>query len=147
MQSTHRRLLAAAICASAFAAGCGDGRPTRVPVSGKVMIDGQPLTRGAIRFKPADGRVATGEIGPDGAFTLSTFEPGDGAAVGTHAVTVHASEELEANAIRWHVPKKYQRASTSELTQTIDGPTDAVVIELTWDGQQGPFVEKISVSE
>lgn len=138
---------AATIGLVTLAVGCGDGRPTRVPVSGKVLIDGQPLTYGAVRFNPTEGRVATGAIGPDGTFTLGTYELGDGVAVGTHAVTILAAEELEGSAIRWHVPKKYQQASTSELTQTIDGPTDAVVIELTWDGQKGPFVEKIAVSE
>ena len=39
-------------------AGCGDGRPTRVPVSGQVLIDGAPLTHGYVRFTPAgDSRV------------------------------------------------------------------------------------------
>jgi hypothetical protein len=123
--------------------GCDDGRPRRVPVSGKVTIDGESLTQGAVRFKPVDGRVATGEIGPDGSFTLSTYEPRDGVVTGLHAVTIHASEELDDNSIRWHVPKKYQRAGTSGLTQTIDGPRDDLLIELTWDGKPGPFVEKL----
>src|SRR2546423_15364544 len=32
------------IGALAACVGCGDGRPARVPVSGIVLIDGQPLT-------------------------------------------------------------------------------------------------------
>ena len=141
-----QRLAPLIALALAATGGCDDGRPTRVPVSGTVWIDGQPLSRGAVRFKPAEGRVATGEIGPNGSFKLSTYEPGDGAVTGIHEVTVHASEELDDNSIRWYVPKKYQRAATSELTQTIDGPTDNLVIELTWDGKPGPLVESIPVS-
>ncbi len=133
--------LAAATLLAATAMGCGDGRPTRVPVSGKVLIDGAPLTRGALRFKPAEGRVATGAVGPDGAFALMTYEPGDGVVTGTHTVTVHASEELSDGSVRWFVPKKYHHAATSGLSQTIEGPTDNLVIELTWDGKPGPFVE------
>ncbi len=36
--------------------GCGDGRPTRVPISGQVLIDGKPLTTGAVRLVPAGAR-------------------------------------------------------------------------------------------
>ena len=135
------RLLAATSLLTAFAVGCGDGRPTRVPVSGKVLIDGAPLTRGALRFKPSDGRVATGAIGADGKFELMTYEPGDGVVTGMHTVTVHASEELSNGSVRWFVPKKYHHAATSGLSQSIEEPTDDLVIELTWDGKPGPFVE------
>ena len=134
-------LLSTAALFAAIAVGCGDGRPQRVPVSGKVLIDGAPLTRGALRFNPAEGRVATGAIGADGTFELMTYEPGDGVVTGTHAVTVHASEELNDGSVRWFVPKKYHHAATSGLSQTIEGPTNDVVIELTWDGKPGPYVE------
>lgn len=127
--------------AAALSIGCSDGRPTRVPVSGKVTIDGAPVMQGALRFKPAEGRVATGAIASDGTFTLMTYEPGDGVVTGTHRVTVHASEELSDGTVRWFVPEKYHHAATSGLSQTIEGPTDNVLIELTWDGKPGPFVE------
>lgn len=140
---SRRFLLLCPLLVCCAAAGCGDGRPARVPVSGKVLIDGQPLNYGAVRFTPADGRPATGELGPDGSFTLTTFESGDGAAPGTHAVTVHPAEQLSSDRMRWHAPKKYQSVKTSEISRTIDGPTDAIVIELTWGGEKGPFVEQM----
>lgn len=121
--------------------GCGDGRPKRVPVSGQVLIDGKPLTWGFVRLLPENGRPATGEIGPDGRFTLTTFEDGDGAVLGTHDVIVLANEQLSETTRRWHAPKKYTNAATSGLTQTIDGPTDSLVINLTWDGGH-PFTER-----
>jgi len=124
------------------AAGCGDGRPGRVPVSGQVLLDGKPLSRGFIRLVPDDARAACGEIGPDGRFTLKTFEPGDGVVLGTHRVAIVAIEPLGSIQQRWHAPKKYSDPATSGLTATIDGPTDSLRIEITWDGGQ-PFVETL----
>jgi len=130
-----------ACLAVAATVGCGDGRPRRVPVSGQVLIDGQPLTYGYVRVIPIDARPATAQIGPDGRFMLKTFEDGDGAVLGTHPVTVSANEYLSETSQRWHAPKKYADPGTSGLTATIDGPTDSLVINLTWDGGK-PFVER-----
>jgi len=120
--------------------GCSDGRPQRVPVSGQVLIDGVPLTYGYVRLIPEDARPAWAQIGSDGCFTLKTFEDGDGAVLGTHPMTIMAGEQLSETKIRWHAPKKYADPATSGLTATIDGPTDSLVIELSWDGGK-PFVE------
>lgn len=123
--------------------GCNDGLPRRVPVSGKVTIDGEPLTSGSIRFKPSEGRVATGSIGSDGSYLLSTYEPGDGCVPGTYCVTVHAFEDLSDTTRRWLAPKNYAMPKSSGLTATIDQPTDSLDFELTWGGQKGPFVERL----
>lgn len=122
-------------------AGCGQG-PERVPVSGQVMIDGKPLTKGEITVAPQGKRAAFSTIDPQGHFQLTTFEPGDGTALGTHPVTVHSGEYLDPTHKHWNVPKKYANLSTSGLTITVDGPNDAVVINLSWDGGK-PFVETI----
>lgn len=121
--------------------GCSDGRPTRVPVAGRVLIDGQPLTTGFIRVVPANGRAATGTIDKQGRFRSTTFEQGDGCVLGTHPVEIIAFESISDIEILWLVPKKYHQANTSGLTVTIDGPTDDLTIELTWDGGQ-PYVER-----
>jgi hypothetical protein len=121
--------------------GCGDGRPKRVPVSGQVLIDGQPLTFGFVRFAPPDSRPSTGELDRNGHFALTCFEPGDGAVTGKHKVTVMGQEAIGHETIKWHAPKKYANPSTSGLEQEITGPTDTVKIEITWDGKKGPIVE------
>lgn len=126
-------------------AGCGDGRPTRVPVSGTVLIDGKPLGSGHVRLVPADARPAWGAIDPQGNFRLTTFEQGDGCVPGTHRVAVIAYQTVSPSAIRWLVPKKYHKASTSELTVTIDQPTDSLLIELSWEGGK-PFVERFETA-
>jgi hypothetical protein len=124
-------------------AGCGDGRPQRVPVSGQVRIDGQPLKSGGIRFFPDDGRPSAGTISADGRFSLSTFEPNDGCTLGNHHVAVISVEEVNSNTRRWNVPKGYASPSTSKITQQVDGPTDSLVIDLTWGREKGPIIEKV----
>jgi hypothetical protein len=134
------RLLALSGLSVALVAGCGDRLPQRVPVSGRVLIDGQPLTQGALMVAPQNERPSMAAIGPDGSFELSCYEKGDGAVPGTHKVSVTASQSINERTTRWHAPKKYAHINTSGLTVTIDGPTDDLVINLTWDGGQ-PFVE------
>jgi len=124
------------------APGCGDGRPQRVPISGQVFIDGKPLTMGIISLIPDNARPASATIGPDGRFTLKTFEPGDGAVLGTHPVAIRANELVGPSTLKWYAPKKYADETTSGLTATIAGPTDSLVINLTWAGGK-PFLEQL----
>lgn len=118
-----------------LAAGCGDGRPRRVPVRGQVTIDGEPVRSGFIRLVPDDARPSVGRIEKDGSFTLTTFSKEDGSVPGTHRVAVVAYDESTPATLRWLVPKKYSDHNTSGLTVDIDGPTDALEIDLTWAGE------------
>lgn len=73
--------------------GCMSGRAfDPVPASGKVSVEGQPLTAGKLLFAPIDtsGEMtrAIGNIEPDGTFQLTTFDPGDGACPGQYRVTI-----------------------------------------------------------
>lgn len=129
-----------AYTACAIAVGCGDGRPARVPVSGKVLIDGRPLSGGFIRFVPSDARPSGGKIDKNGRFTLTCYDGGDGAVPGTHRIEVSANQPLSDTKIRWLAPKKYASFKTSELVEKITDATDSLVIELTWDGGK-PYVE------
>jgi hypothetical protein len=84
-------LVGPALC---FALGCGgDDLGKRYPVSGKVTYKGQPVAKGVISFVPEEkeGRGATGEI-QNGAYTLTTQTPGDGAFPGKYTVTVDTKE-------------------------------------------------------
>lgn len=120
--------------------GCDSG-PKVVPVSGVVRIDGQPLPAGFVQVAPTNHRAATGKIDADGRFTLTTTIPNDGCAVGTHAVAVIGTESMGPSRQKWHAPMKYTSADTSGLTITIDGPTENLVIDLTWDGGKS-FVQE-----
>lgn len=70
--------------------GCGPSLPERGVVTGTIKVDGQPINQGQVCFWPDQGRPATGTIQADGTYRLTTFEPGDGAILGKHRVTVEA---------------------------------------------------------
>jgi hypothetical protein len=77
---------------AAAAVGCSAPPPPLAPVTGRVTFAGAPITCGIIVFSPdADsgcrGACATGEIGPDGRYTLATDNQ-PGAVPGWHRVTV-----------------------------------------------------------
>jgi hypothetical protein len=118
--------------------GCSDGRPTRVPVSGKVLIDGKPLTVGSIRFVPEGARPSAGRLDREGHFTLTCFDGEDGAVLGTHRVQISASEIVGEEKVTWHAPRKYADFRSSGITVDVSEPTDSVVIELSWAGEQRP---------
>ncbi len=78
-----------ACCLPLTLVGCsGPEKATVVPVTGKVLLDGEPLKFGSVTLQPTRGQPARGEIGPNGEFTLSTYRPGDGAPLGRHKVKV-----------------------------------------------------------
>jgi hypothetical protein len=76
--------------------GCGGGpsKPARAPVSGKVVTkQGKECDGALVVFHPAaPGRSAdskpVGTTGTNGSFSLTTFEPGDGALPGDYGVTI-----------------------------------------------------------
>jgi len=125
----------------ALSAGCSDGKPIRVPISGKVLIDGKPLTSGSIQFVPEGARPSGGAIDQDGHFVLSCYALGDGAVIGAHRVRVTAAKNISEKELRWDAPKTYSDITTSGLVVNVDAPADDVVINLTWNGGK-PFVER-----
>lgn len=69
---------------------CGRSRPSVAPVSGRITLDGKPVTTGVVFFYPETGRPATGPIDTDGRYRLSTFTPTDGALPGSHRVVIES---------------------------------------------------------
>ena len=74
--------------------GCSSN-PQTGKVSGKVTIDGQPMTFGRVQFSPVavEGQLEVGKSGfgyiqTDGSFQLTTYSEGDGAVVGKHRVFI-----------------------------------------------------------
>jgi len=126
----------------ATVAGC-NRNPERVAVSGQVLIDGEPLRYGQVVFVPKGSRPSTADLDENGRFTLTSFDPNDGAALGVHRIAVFANEQLDQTRTKWHAPRKYSFYNSSGLTQEITGPTDSLVINLTWEGdEQGkPYIE------
>ena len=83
------------LLASALALiGCGPGNGLSLGrVQGKVTYKGEPVKYGTVTFVPnstkgTDGPMAMGNLKDDGTFVLSTSDPGDGAVVGHHKISV-----------------------------------------------------------
>lgn len=123
-------------------AGCGDNRPPMAPVKGVVRLDGKPLSFGGVLFQPETGFPAQGAIESDGSFTLSTYEPNDGAVIGSHRVQVTCYEGQdpkrslqrsgsEEELGRSLVPERYTYFASSGLMVEVKEKNDPVVIELS----------------
>jgi len=136
-----RKLMAVAVPVFILIAltGCSDGRPTRVIVSGKVLIDGEPLRKGIVQFVSEGSRPSAGKLDKEGRFTLSCYEINDGIVPGTHQVMISAKEVLSESKVRWLAPPKYADYRKSGLSFEITEPTDDLTIEITWGGGK-PFV-------
>jgi hypothetical protein len=139
-QALKKHISPAFLIALCVSAGCNDGKPTRVPVAGTVLIDGKPLAVGSIQFVPNGARASGSGIDSQGHFSLTCYSPGDGAVVGKHKVKITGAQNISEKQVRWEAPKKYSDINTSGLEFTVDAPTDKAEINLTWAGGK-PFVE------
>ena len=82
-----------------------------------------------------------GQTGQGGPVSVELLRRDDGALIGTHKVSITAGEGLSPTQTRWYAPKKFADYRTSGLTQEITGPTDNLVINISWDGGH-EFVER-----
>jgi hypothetical protein len=142
-------------------AGCGDGRPSLVPVSGTVMLNGAPIEGALVGFEPdgIDGysRPSIATTDSAGKFVVGTYDKADGMPKGKYKVTVlkkevvgklpenYNSEDTAANVqpvkYQWTVPQKYATSANSGLSVevTSSGMTPS---EITLSGE--PEVESAS---
>ena len=117
---------------SVFGTGCGGGSndaPQTVAAKGTITVEGRPMGKLSVAFMPVNGKVATGETDDQGNFTLMTNKPGDGAVVGTYAVSVAPIYEVTPampgmdGYVKPGPPpfaKKYIEHAKSGLTATVD---------------------------
>lgn len=98
------RFAAAATLLATAIVGCqqaDDGKVRRVPVDGKLLVEGGPAAGARVVFYPKDDALKGsgmptpgGTTEEDGTFRLTSYEPGDGAPVGDYVVTVVWREEV-----------------------------------------------------
>ncbi len=123
-----------------LAAGCGrkSATPATVPVTGKVTLEGAPVSAAIVSFAPKNdsttGIPAQATTDESGEFEVSTiFDQGRttqaGMTPGNYALTVTKLEQLPAQA---HItrapknllPKQYESTDSSELKATISADGD-----------------------
>jgi len=77
--------------AGALIVGCGQSTGDRVPLSGEVTLDGEPLDQGSIEFHPeGEGLVLTGGPIQDGRFEIPAKQ---GAKPGSYVVRIFSAAE------------------------------------------------------
>ena len=114
--------------------GCG---ADTAPVSGTVSLDGQTVGPGTVIFLPTSegARSAVGTFGDDGRYLLSTFEPNDGAVVGSHRVIIQASSPSESEfgeeeIVDSRIPLIYADPQTGGLTAEVKPGSNAIDFDL-----------------
>jgi hypothetical protein len=122
-----------AVLAMSGILGCGGGGIPMADVQGEVKYDGQPIEKGTITFKPADGKGPSvgGEIN-QGRFSLRV--PPGPKRVEVSAVKVVGKTEptLEAptgtDIIKEQIPQDYNLKST--LTEEVKMPETTINLDL-----------------
>ncbi len=121
--------------------GCGPNLPKTYPVQGRVFFeDGKNVEQGSVEFRldsasDSQRTVARGKINPDGSFSLSTFEPGDGALPGIYKVIVQqmviAEGFKKGHQHGPRVPSRYAEYGNSGLTAEVKPePKNMIEIKL-----------------
>jgi hypothetical protein len=104
-----------------FLVGCG-GNPATV--SGKVTLDGQPLTKGDISFYAAGSACANGQIDASGNYSLHTGTD-EGLQPGTYQVAIVANDILMPTQPygspipKLITPPQYSNVTTSGFTAEV----------------------------
>lgn len=139
------RALAVGVLLAACGCGGGDGINHGGELTGKVTIDGTPVSAGEIQFHGGDGKHSvSGKLRNDGSYTVhepplgpckiaiitSTFKdiPPKSKAKGPVDFTDHATGEWPIYAA---TPKAYEDKDTSGLTVDVKSGKQEHAIELT----------------
>ena len=112
------------------APGCGPSGPEMGSVTGKVTLNGQPVSKGMVTFVAIEPNRpnATGMLKSDGSYSLTTTEFGNGALVGEYKVAVSGKDPEAYNQvvapgepmkIESSVPAKYENPDSSGLTAKV----------------------------
>src|SRR5437764_1920108 len=104
-------------------------RPKVVPAHGVVRYNGKPLEGARVTFAHTTAGVSAYAVtDAEGKFTLTTFQPGDGAAPGKYQLAVIKTQEPERHGAkdappifrsggaphaRAHIPQQYGNQTTS----------------------------------
>ncbi len=126
--------LAFVVLALGAVAGCGG--PTTYPVKGRVQLTGggdvSALAGHVVTFESVDSGInGTGEIQPDGTFTLTTYKENDGAAPGQHRVALTPPPPpIDAPIPPRRIADKYLSLQTSDLVVEVVKGKPEITLEI-----------------
>lgn len=130
----------ALLCVAAAMAGCDDGPDNMAEVSGKVTLDGQPLSGARVTFTPVGaGSSSSGVTDSDGHYELSLSRDIEGAVIGEHTVSVttyapaNPDGDPPSPGAPEKVPTKFNRNST--LTKKVEDGSNEINLELDSQGE------------
>lgn len=117
MKRSSFGLLSLGLLLAVTSIGCGGGSsdmPEVGTVTGKVMLDGEPVSGAEISFYPLDGgRTAVAISDADGGYVLRYNGDTNGAKVGRNQVSVTTAKEQEGDkGDAGYVPAKQDTIST-----------------------------------
>jgi hypothetical protein len=126
MMSSQRCLWSVILC---VLAGCGQGE-TAIPVEGKVLVDGQPLTVGTVIFTPdaARGNLSKheprGQLDANGFYRATMTKDRAGVPPGWYKVSISAQrlkDPKDPYSFVSLIPTKFANPETSGLAlQVVD---------------------------
>lgn len=138
-------ILAFTVLGGAFVAGCGNDHGIEqvpvVPITTKVLFDGQPLPGAYVVLHPkvdvnSKAIAAQGYVDQDGTFKPTTYKKDDGAALGEFAVTVELRQTVQTAdgpALSPNLlPERYANRLTTDLViRVAKGQTELPPLNLT----------------
>jgi hypothetical protein len=136
-----------AVLAALTLCGCKKSAPPIVPVTGIVMLDGQPLPKAEVRFYPQEEGLPSNYIGmavtdDNGRYTLMTNGQSGGCA-GVNKITIAegpppdnarvqgAFEAYKQTLKNRPIPDRFGRLSAETLTITVAAGQSEYPIDLT----------------
>jgi hypothetical protein len=132
------------LTAALMTGGCAKEDAARAPVfpvHGQVSFKGQPTPGAFVVFHPVEDAGdepirPTGQVEPDGSFSLTTYDKGDGAPPGEYSVTVEwrklVTKGEEAEAGPNVLPDLYSKPETTPLKVTVaEEPNDLPPLQIT----------------
>jgi hypothetical protein len=119
--------------------GCSSSKyPRCIPVTGKVLLNKQPVAEAQVALHPRSGTLTTLPMAitnDKGEFTLTTFAAQDGAPEGEYIVTVELKQLVQQGEEKTRsgknlLPPDYANPKKSSLNATVKPGGNDIVLEL-----------------